>query len=93
MKRNNITQLILIVILALLTACEDALNTKPLDKFSGDLVWADANTARSFVNDTYGILGMMIQDDDWSDNMVLNPSQSFASNLVQENFTNETNFS
>lgn len=93
MKYIKINRYIIVAILALLVSCEDALDTKPLDKFSGDLVWTDANTARSFVNDAYGILGWLIQDDAWSDNMVLNPSQGFDSNLVQENFTNETNFS
>lgn len=93
MRNKYIIHFFVITLLALFPSCEDALDTKPLDKFSGDLVWADAATARSFVNDAYGILGLLIQDDAWSDNMVLNPSQSFDSNLVQENFTNETNFS
>ncbi len=92
MKNNYINQLIIVLFLIMLSACEDALNTRPLDKFPGDLVWADPVTARYFVNDAYGILGWLIQDDAWSDNMVLNPSQSFDCNLVQENFTNETNF-
>ncbi len=92
MKNNYINQLIIVLFLIMFSACEDALNTRPLDKFPGDLVWADPVTAQYFVNDAYGILGWLIQDDAWSDNMVLNPSQSFDCNLVQENFTNETNF-
>ena len=92
MKNNYINQLFTVIFLIMFSACEDALNTRPLDKFPGDLVWADPATARYFINDAYGILGWLIQDDAWSDNMVLNPSQSFDSNLVQENFTNETNF-
>lgn len=92
MKLNNISQIIFITSVVLLGSCQDALDTKPLDKFSGDLVWADAVTARSFVNDAYSINNRLIQDDEWSDNMVLNPSQGAASNMVQENITNETDF-
>ncbi len=92
MKNNYINQLFTVIFLIMFSACEDALNTRPLDKFPGDLVWADPATARYFINDAYGILGWLIQDDAWSDNMVLNPSQSFDSNVVQENFTNETDF-
>lgn len=92
MKLRNILQIIVITSAVLLGSCQDALDTKPLDKFSGDLVWADAVTARSFVNDAYSINNRLIQDDEWSDNMVLNPSQGAASNMVQENITNETGF-
>ncbi len=92
MKNNLIIFLIAGITIGLLNSCQNELNTKPLDKFSGDLVWADAVTARTFVNDTYNVLDYLIQDDEWSDNMVLNPSQGGASNLVQENITNETNF-
>lgn len=82
----------LLISLVSIVSCQDVLDTKPLDKFPGELVWSDAATARSFVNDAYGILNRLIQDDQWSDNLVLNPSQSSASNLVMENITNETNF-
>lgn len=92
MKKNIIILLIFGITIGMFYSCQDELNTKPLDKFSGDLVWADAVTARTFVNDAYSILDYLIQDDEWSDNMVLNPSQSGASNLVQENITNENNF-
>lgn len=93
MKSNNITYYILSMGLCFaMGACQDALDTKPLDKFSGDLVWKEASTARAFVNDAYGISGWLIQDDEWSDNMVLNPSQGSASNMVQEKITNESNF-
>jgi hypothetical protein len=92
MKLKNILQIVFITSVLLLGSCQDALDTKPLDKFSGDLVWADAVTARSFVNDAYAINNRLIQDDEWSDNMVLNPSQGAASNMVQENITNETGF-
>lgn len=93
MKLKNIIQIVFITTIVAFGACQDDLNTKPLDKFSGDLIWADAATARSFVNDAYGTINnRLIQDDEWSDNMVLNPSQGAASNMVQENVTNETNF-
>lgn len=92
MNFKKTTQIIFMLILVLSASCEDVLDTKPLDKFPGDLVWQDAASARSFVNDAYGILNRLIQDDEWSDNMVLNPSQAGASNLVQENINNETDF-
>ncbi|SMO32486.1 Starch-binding associating with outer membrane [Saccharicrinis carchari] len=86
------TWILLCMSILLLASCNDELDTRPLDKFSGDVVWSDAITARAFVNEAYGILGHMIQDDAWSDNMVLNPSQSGASNMVQEKISNENNF-
>ena len=60
MKLRNILQIIVITSAVLLGSCQDALDTKPLDKFSGDLVWADAVTARSFVNDAYSINNRLI---------------------------------
>ena len=93
MKYNIKETLILLGFLIFaLTSCTDELDTRPLDKFSGDDVWADAVTARAFVNKSYQILDRLIQDDEWSDNMVLNPSQSGASNLVQEKISNENDF-
>lgn len=92
--KYNIKETIILLgfLIFALTSCNDELDTRPLDKFSGDDVWADAVTARAFVNKSYEILDRLIQDDAWSDNMVLNPSQSGASNLVQERITNENDF-
>lgn len=92
MKTNTIKLLVLSLTVLIAYSCEDELDTRPLDKFQEDLVWEDPATARGFVNDAYGMLGHLIQDDAWSDNMVLNPSQTFDSNLVQEKITSETDF-
>ncbi|MVM34087.1 RagB/SusD family nutrient uptake outer membrane protein [Spirosoma sp. HMF4905] len=54
-----------LVIGVTMAACNtDFLNTKPLDKVSGDAVWADASLSESFVTDVYnglrdGILSQM----------------------------------
>lgn len=68
------------------------IDTRPKDKYSEDVIWADAATAQGFLYDSYFIIDRMIQNDDWSDNTVINPSQGSAVNMISENFTNESDF-
>lgn len=60
--------LLLLVVAVTLNACNsDFLNTKPLDKVSGDAVWGDQALSEAFINDVYngirdGILDQMSMD-------------------------------
>jgi hypothetical protein len=63
---RNIFKYVLITVVsgAVLTACnDDFLNTQPLDKAPGELVWSDAALSESFVTDLYNGLttGMLNQ--------------------------------
>ncbi|MDQ3291160.1 MAG: RagB/SusD family nutrient uptake outer membrane protein [Bacteroidota bacterium] len=63
---KNILKYVLVTVVSgvVLTACnDDFLNTQPLDKATGELVWSDAALSESFVTDIYNGLttGMLNQ--------------------------------
>lgn len=73
-----------------LTGCK--LDTQPKDKFPESAVWGNYATARGFLNDSYTIMGWMIQNDDWSDNTVINSSQTGSAAVLMETINADSNF-
>lgn len=59
MKMKRIAIPLLAAVVALLAACDSALNTKPYDKFSEDMVWSSRANAEAFVYQTYAdVMGL-----------------------------------
>lgn len=73
-----------LAIVIAMSACDDLLNTKPLDSYSNELIWSDYKLVQGVINDTYRdivkeyIFTPLEKDayygaanDDYSDNMII----------------------
>ena len=52
MNKFKILMLGLAIVIAM-SACDDLLNTEPLDSYSNELIWSDYKLVQGVINDTY----------------------------------------
>ncbi len=85
MKNTIRYVLITIVSGAFLTACnDDFLNTQPLDKAPGELVWSDAALTESFVTDIYNGLNAGMLDQQNMETITDNALYNFGKQDIME---------
>ncbi|QMU30741.1 RagB/SusD family nutrient uptake outer membrane protein [Adhaeribacter radiodurans] len=85
--KKNIIRYVLISMFsgAILTACnDDFLNTQPLDKATGELVWSDAALAESFVTDLYNGLNAGMLDQQNMETITDNALYNFGKQDIME---------
>ncbi len=89
-EKSILTAGLIFIILSTFSSCD--INTRPMDKYSEDVIWGDPVTAQGFVNDAYGSMYWMVSNDDWSDNTVVNSSRGSVVTFISENFNSESDF-
>lgn len=92
--------IIILISTVIISSCnEDFLDTQPLDKFSEDNVWNDANLAQGFIYRVYGqVMVELVKNplgdkgapgansDDFTDNVAIGGNNIVAKDLLDKNF-------
>lgn len=92
-----------LILLSTISSCDDLLNTKPLDRYSDELIWSDPKLVQGVVNDAYkNIVKEYIivplepnafygaANDDFSDNIII--STNSAVTIIKDQMTPDRDY-